>query len=129
MVLVEPELSYQLVGMCFDVQNNLGSKLQEKYYQKALEIELKKAGLKYQKELSGELQYKGESIGRFFFDFVVEGKILLELKVLPGLTKKEIGQVLRYLEKSGLRLGILVNFGTDKLEYIRVLNSKLLEKD
>lgn len=126
--LIEPELSYQLVGICFAVHNALGPSYQEKYYQRAVEVELKKAKVPYQKEIKFNLNYSGTNIGRYYFDFLIDNKIVLELKVAPAISKKDIGQLLRYLRKSDLKLGILVNFGINKLEYKRIINSQVIRK-
>lgn len=124
--LIEPELSYKLMGICFNVYNILGAKYQEKYYQRAVEVELKKEKISYQKEMPYKLEYKGESIGRYFFDFLIENKVILELKTVPSISKKDIGQLLRYLKESNLKLGIIVNFGKEKVEYKRIINNSRL---
>jgi len=124
--LIEPELSYKLMGICFNVYNILGAKYQEKYYQRAVEVELKKEKISYQKEMPYKLEYKGESIGRYFFDFLIENKVILELKTVPSISKKDIGQLLRYLKESNLKLGIIVNFGKEKVEYKRTINNSRL---
>lgn len=122
--LIYPELSYKIIGCCLKVHSSLGSHYQEKYYQRALEIEFNKQNICYEKELKAELMYDNESIGRYFLDFLIDKKIILELKVKEQITKKDIGQVLRYLCKNNLKLGIIVNFGNEKLESERIVNNK-----
>jgi|SRR3972149_8494704 len=123
--LIEPELSYKLVGICFKVHSELGCRYQEKYYQRAVEQELIKQKIQFEKELKVDLLYDNKAIGKYFLDFLVENKIILELKVSKFFHKDDIKQVLGYLRSKNLELGILVNFGKDKLEYKRILNSNI----
>lgn len=78
--LVLPDLSYTIMGILFTVHNELGPLMLEKYYQRAVAKELLSGGLKFTREIPITLYYHGESIGRYFLDFVVEDKIILELK-------------------------------------------------
>lgn len=123
--LVYPELSYKLVGILFEVHGELGNRYQEKYYQRAVEITLKKQEIPYKKELSVSLVFDGENIGKYFLDFLIDDKIVLELKVKPILTKTDYKQVRAYLNSSKLKLGILANFYGNSLEYKRILNSSI----
>lgn len=122
--IIEPELSYKIVGILFEVHSVLDHGHHERYYQRACEIEFKKEGIKYVREFKVDFDYKGKSLGKYFIDFVIEDKIVLELKVVEELTKVEIGQVLRYLRKTNKQLGILANFGKSSLEYKRILNNE-----
>jgi GxxExxY protein len=123
--LIYPDLSYKIVGILFEVHGELGNRYQEKYYQRAVEVALKRQKLKYNKELSVTLKFDGENIGRYFLDFLIDEKIILELKVKPTLTKTDYKQTQAYLHSSKLKLGILANFYGDSLEYKRILNSKI----
>lgn len=127
--IVHPELSYKLMGVLFDVHSSLGNRYQEKYYQRAIEEGLKKKNLAFKKELSVDLQYNGKKIGKYFLDFLIEDKIVLEIKVVPRLLPKDFKQVLAYLIAHNLHLGILANFRTDSLTYKRILNSTYNVKD
>lgn len=120
--LIEPELSYKIIGACFRVHSELGCRYQEKYYQRALEEELRAEGIKYNKELKVDLLYGDKVIGKYFLDFLIKDKIVLEMKVAKFFHKDDIKQVLGYLKSKNLEFGILVNFRKDKLEYKRVLN-------
>ncbi|HVF69132.1 MAG TPA: GxxExxY protein [Xanthomonadales bacterium] len=124
--LVYPELSFKLVGILFEVHNELGNRYQEKYYQRAVEIAFKKQKIPYKKELEVSLTFDNESIGKYFLDFLIDDKIVLELKVKPILTKTDYKQVRAYLNSSKLKLGILANFYGNSLEYERILNSKVI---
>jgi len=123
--LIYPELSYILMGILFEVHNKLGTKYQEKHYQRAIEIKLKELKISYQKEAKVDINFGKEKIGKLFVDFVVDNKIVLEIKKIPKITEDHIKQVLRYLNTLNLKLGIIANFQHQKLEYIRVLNSRI----
>jgi len=123
--LIYPELSYIMMGILFEVNNKLGTKYQEKHYQRAIEIKLKELSIPYKKELKVDINFGKEKIGKLFVDFVVDNKIVLEIKKVPKITRDHIKQVLRYLNSLNLKLGIVVNFQHQKLEYIRVLNSRI----
>src|SRR3989339_1922189 len=120
--IVEKDLSYKIVGILFGVHSALGGTYQEKYYQRAVEIALKQAGLKFAKELSGDLLYKDEKIGKYRLDFLIENRIILELKAVPVVDKADYLQVRAYLKSANLRLGILANFRGKSLVYKRILN-------
>lgn len=121
--LVYPELSYKIVGILFNVHTELGGKYQEKYYQRAVEVALKEAGISYKKELEVPLAFNGAKIGKYFLDFLIEDKVILELKATPRFNRDDFRQVMAYLRAKRLKLGILANFRGDKLTYKRVLNS------
>lgn len=121
--VVYPELSYEIVGLLYDVHNQLGNRYQEKYYQRAVEVKLKSKKIPYKKEIEVDLTIDNEKIGKYFLDFLVEDKLVLELKVKPSLTKSDYRQIRAYLQSCKLKLGILVNFYKERLEYKRILNS------
>ena len=121
--LIYPKLSYTIVGILFKVHTELGGKYQEKYYQRAVEVALKEVGLPYQKEISVDLSFKGKKIGKYFLDFLIEDKIILELKATPRFNRDDFRQVMAYLKAKNLKLGILANFRGEKLVFKRVLNS------
>ncbi len=120
--LVYPELSYILMGILFEVHNKLGTKYQEKHYQRAIEIKLKELNIPYQRELKIKLEFGKEELGDFFIDFVVDNKILLEIKKVWKISQDDIKQVLRYLRAAKLKLGIIANFKHKRLEFRRVLD-------
>lgn len=123
--LIYPELSYKIQGILFKVHNKLGSTRQEKHYQRAIEIELTDQGLPFQREKKVALEYLGKKIGDYFLDFVIDDKIILELKAKDFYTSKDINQVISYLKTLKLRLGILANFRLDRLRYRRIINPDL----
>ncbi len=120
--LIHPELSYVLMGILFEIHNKLGTKYQEKHYQKAVEIKLKELKIPYQREAKVNIEFNGEELGEFFIDFIIDDKIILELKRIWKITADDIKQALRYLKATNLKLGIIVNFRHQRLESRRVLN-------
>lgn len=120
--LVYPELSYQIVGLLYDVHNKIGGGHKEKYIQRAIEILLKKNKIAYQKELLCPLIFEGKTIGKYFLDFLIENKIVLEIKVGERFSKESIDQVFSYLKVNNLKLGILAQFTKEKVRFRRILN-------
>lgn len=120
--IIYPELSYQIVGILFEVHSTLGNRYQEKYYQRAVEVKFKNQNIEYKKELVVNLEIDGEKIGKYFLDFLITNKIILELKAKPSLTKVDYKQVQGYLAAKGLKLGILANFYPESLDFQRILN-------
>ena len=120
--VIYPELSYEIIGSAFSVFNELGWGLSEKQYQAALAKELEKRGLRFTREAHIVAWYKGEKIGDLFADFIIEGKVLLELKIVSKLGYSPLKQTLGYLKSAGLKLGILIYFTKDGIKYRRVIN-------
>ena len=122
--LVYPELSFKIVGCAFEVYNELGFGHAEKYYQKALAVALRKQSIPYKEQVHYPLIFKGETIGRGFCDFVVEEKIIIELKKTDRYSKGNIDQVNQYLKSSGLKLAILINYTSTGAIFKRLVNIK-----
>lgn len=121
-----PTLSYTIVGSAFAVFNELGYGLHEKDYQKALARELENRQISFCREVYVPITYKGKLLSRYFADFVIEEKVILELKVSPKLGYSHSRQLLNYLRAGGYRLGILLYFTEEGVKYRRVLNSNLI---
>lgn len=121
--IVLPELSYKIMGVLFSVHNELGPTMLEKHYQRAIAKEFEKQNISFMKEVPVTLSYKGDSIGKYFLDFIVEGKVILETKAQRSYNPKFFKQVLAYLRQTNLPLAILANFRNPKLEYRRIINS------
>ena len=119
--LVYPELSYKIMGVLFKVHNELGFGYKEKYYQKAICGLLDKDGIKYTEQLKVDLKIENECFGRYFIDFLIEDKLVLEIKAVPKFSRKAVLQVLRYLKETGINLGILASFSKNELIYKRIL--------
>lgn len=121
--LVCPELSYKIVGMLFEVHNRLGGSFEEKYYQRAVEKLLKLDKLTFKRELKADILFEGDKIGKYFLDFLIDGKVVLELKTVPKLLPIHFRQIRSYLKVKNLQLGILANLRGEKVIYKRILNN------
>ena len=120
--LLYKEEVFQLVGFCMEVHRKLGKGHDEVIYKDALVVELSRAGIPFFREKNFEITYKEVILPHYYYaDFVVRDKILLEAKAVEKLTDSHIKRVLNYLAASKLRLGLLVNFGGDSLEWKRVV--------
>lgn len=120
--LVLPKLSYRLMSILYKIQNELGSSLLEKYYQRAIEQELEAQKFRYRRELPIEIRYQNKSIGRYFLDFVIEDLVVLEVKAQPNSPSKHFKEAYSYLKQTNTPLGLLVNFRENPLSYIRIIN-------
>lgn len=120
--LIYPDLSYRLVGILFEVHKQLGGEFEEKYYQRAVEKLLTNKGIPYTRELKTDLLFEGEKIGIYFLDFLIENRVILELKATSVLQPAHFRQVKSYLIAHHLRLGILANFRGKSLIYKRILS-------
>lgn len=121
--IIYPKLSYKVVGIAFEVFNKSGFGRSEKYYQRAFEEELKNSKINYEKEKVVSINYKGIKIGNYFLDFLVDDKIIVELKVRQRLGYVHINQVLGYLKETGYKLAIIIYFTRDGVKYRRILNT------
>ena len=116
--------SYRILGACFEVHNLKGSGFVEPVYQECLELELRMSEVPFAAQPRLQLGYKGRELNSVYIpDFVCFDKIILEIKAAGSLTDEHSAQVHNYLKATGLRLGLLVNFGTHpKLQYERIVN-------
>ncbi len=110
----------ETVGAVFEVSNVLGAGFLEKLYERALVKELQTRGLKAEAQVPIQVEYKGEMIGEYFADVLVEGKLIVELKCVSSLTNIHIAQCLNYLRATNRTLAMLVNFQNPHVEWKRV---------
>lgn len=120
--LIYPELSYKILGCAFNVHNKLGGGLPEKYYQKALAEAFRKANLEFKAQVYHPLYYENKIIGKVFFDFLVEEKIVVEIKQGNRYFIKNMNQVMEYLKVGKFQLAILINFRNENVNFKRVIN-------
>lgn len=125
--LLYEDLTYKIRGAVFNVYNKLGPAFKESVYQNALEEELTKAALSFEKEKSIEITYEGKKVGTYRPDFIVDDKIILELKALPFVGKLEKKQIWQYLKGSPYRLAFLINFGSENLYLERIVYDYIRE--
>ena len=119
--LIYADLTYKIRGAIFNVFNELGFGHKEQVYQKALEKELKENNILYQKEANLKVKYKGEPVGNYRPDFVIESKVILEIKAVDFLPRSYEQQIIHYLKSTEYKLGLLVNFGNPKLQIKRLI--------
>jgi GxxExxY protein len=120
----EPELdaiSGRIIGCAFTVANTLGSGFLEKVYENALAAELRMAGLAVEQQLGITVTYKGIVVGEYFVDLLVVHSILVELKTVRALDRAHRAQCINYLRATGRHLCLLLNFGSPRLEFQRVV--------
>lgn len=122
--IIYPELSYKIVGLMYKVYNELGGGYQEKVYQSALRKELINNRIGFIEQVKVDLLYDGNKIHKYYLDFIVAHKIVLELKVTPKFIPRDIMQILSYLKQSGLQLGILASFSRNEIFFKRILRGK-----
>jgi GxxExxY protein len=121
--IIHKELSYEIVGVLFEVYNDLGYGHKEIYYERAIAAGFEDRKIPYKRQVPYKLMFKDKEIGRYFLDFLVDGKIVLEIKRGNYFGKKNIEQVFNYLKVTNLKLAILANFTPNGVKFIRIVNS------
>jgi GxxExxY protein len=120
--LVYKEESYSIIGLCMEVHNQLGHGFSEIVYKDALEFEFSENGIVYEREKEYPVFYKGNLLKhKFYADFVVFDKIILEVKCVKSIADEHESQAINYLKVSDNRLALLVNFARGKMEYKRII--------
>ena len=119
------DITRKIIGAAMKVHSRLGNGFQEVIYQRALAIEMAEQGLTFQRELEMQIYYRAQEIGTRRVDFLVEDKVMVELKAVTVLDDVHLAQVINYLEAYALEIGLLINFGAKSLEFRRVINSKI----
>lgn len=120
MHFVHEELTAKIIEACFEVSNELGTGFLESVYQNALELAIRQKGLKVQAQVPLTVGFRGEQVGQFFADILVEDKVIVELKAVSTLVPEHQAQVINYLKASKLEVGLLVNFGKPRIEIKRL---------
>jgi len=113
------DLTYKINGAIFEVNKVLGAGFMEKVYEKSLIIEFRNMGMRAKAQVPIDVIYKGELVGEYFADIVVEDKVILELKAVESLQKIHEAQLLNYLKATKYKIGLLVNFTHPKAEIKR----------
>lgn len=114
--------SYEIIGVLFEVHNNLGGGFLEVVYADALEYEFKQRNIPYEREKEYAVNYKGVMLPhKFYADFVIYDKIILEIKAVKEFHNRHVAQCINYLKVSNNKLAILANFQNIKLEYQRIV--------
>ncbi len=120
--LIYKDLTYEIRGCLMEVYNRLGCGFREETYKKAVIEELKCKGVSFSAEYPIQITYRDKIIDEYRLDIIVDGKVILELKAVADMHPRFEAQLLSYLKASGLKIGLLVNFGSDKLFIKRLIN-------
>lgn len=118
------EITQKIIGAAFRVHGTLGNGFQEVIYQRAIALEFNIASIQYAREFEMPIYYLDQHIGTRRVDFLVENKISVELKAVTKLEDVHIAQAINYLEAYNLEIGLLLNFGSKRMEFHRFTNKK-----
>lgn len=121
--LLYKDITEKIIGAAFEVHNFLGNGFQEVIYQRALAWEMSVKGLEFAREIEQNIFYKNlsEPIGTRRADFVVEQKVLVEIKAIIQMEDVHLAQALNYLKAYNLRIGLLINFGSKSMQFKRLI--------
>jgi GxxExxY protein len=119
--LIEKELTFRVVGCAMEVLNGIGNGLREKTYERALCVELKHQGMSFRQQHCYPVFYRGEHVDDYVPDLEVEGRMIVEIKAVEKIIDEHIGQVLNYLQVTGLEAGVILNFKHPRLEWKKVV--------
>jgi GxxExxY protein len=114
-------LTHRIIGAAMQVSNTLGCGFLEKVYENALAIELRALGCAVAQQSPMSVSYRGEEVGRYFADLVIEDRVAVEVKTVRALDSVHEAQCLNYLKCSGLRICLLVNFARPRLQFKRIM--------
>ncbi|MDR0801475.1 GxxExxY protein [Fluviicola sp.] len=121
------ELTSKIIGCAMTVHKTLGNGFQEVIYQRALEIEMRLAGISFNRESEMPIFYREQQIGTRRVDFLAEGIVSVELKAITKLDDVHFAQAINYIEAYNLEIGLLINFGETSLNFKRLTNKKIKE--
>ena len=120
--LLHSELTRHIIGATMEVHKILGAGFLESVYEESIAIEFGLRNIKFERQKPLDIIYKGKMAKQFVCDFLVEGKVIVELKAVKGLSDSDEAQLLNYLKATGNKVGLLVNFGQSSLKYKRMVN-------
>ena len=118
--MLHEELTEKILAACFEVANELGAGFLESVYEKALVIVLQETGLEVKAQVPVPVMFRGRTVGDFVADVMVAKKVMVELKAAKALLPEHQAQLINYLNATGIKVGLLVNFGNPRLEYKRL---------
>lgn len=126
--MIKPEYKYsditeKVIGSAMKVHSTLGNGFQEVIYQRALSIEMEKCGLLFGREIEMPIYYENVDIGTRRVDFLIDEKVLVEIKAVSKLENVHLAQALNYIEAFKLEIGLLINFGNTRLEFKRLIKN------
>jgi len=124
LVIIEKELSYLIMQAAFEVHNELGPGFPESIYDEAMNRELTRRGVSSERQKKVKVYFKGEPLGEFVLDTIANGRVILEYKAVSEIARIHEQQALSYLKATGLELAIVINFGAERVQSSRVVNTK-----
>jgi GxxExxY protein len=125
--LLHSELTRAILGCAFEVINELGAGFLESVYEKALLLALRQKGMSATAQHPIKVMFRNECVGEFYADILVEEKVVVELKTVKAIAPEHQAQIINYLNATGINVGLLINFGSPRLEYRRFTRSKTSE--
>jgi GxxExxY protein len=126
--ILHEDITYRIIAAAIHVHNKLGSGFKEEVYDRAMRVALGMQNLGFESQKAVDIYFEDTAVGLFYLDFLVKGKVVVELKALPELTSSHFGQTITYLTSTGCEVGLLINFGVSKLEWRRVLPPKHVQE-
>ncbi len=118
-MLLHSDVTGQVIGAAFEVWKKLGYGFLEKVYENTMVVELKLRGLNIEQQFGLDVCYKGVVVGQYVADLIVERQVIVELKAEKEYNEKHEAQLLNYLKATGVRVGLLMNFGEEKCHFER----------
>jgi GxxExxY protein len=122
--IIYKELSYKITKLALEVHNELGCGFLEKIYENAMMMLFEREKISARQQAPADVFFHEKVIGEYFADILVDNKIILELKTVDAISNAHIAQVLNYLRATGIKLGIIMNFGNPKFTYKRLVYDK-----
>ncbi|NLK61858.1 MAG: GxxExxY protein [Fusobacteria bacterium] len=119
--MIKSELTEKIIGCAFEVINTLGAGFLEKVYENAMMKEFKLKGISAEQQKPIKVFYKGEVVGDYIADILVENEVIIELKVVKNFNEIHLAQCINYLKSTGKKICLLINFGKNKLEFKRIV--------
>lgn len=126
--MLHEDLTAKALEACFEVMKELGAGFLESVYEKALVIALRQKGLDVKEQYPLKVMFRGQIIGEFYADILLDEKVIIELKTARALTPEHQAQLINYLNATGIEVGLLINFGNPRLEYKRLHRYKQAPK-
>lgn len=118
---MQKNVSKEVINCAFEVSNHLGAGFLESVYENALCVELQHHGIAFERQKHIEVLYKGHQIGSYVADLIIENQLLVELKAISGFSGQHEAQLMNYLKATGVKVGLLLNFGTPKIGVRRIV--------
>ncbi len=118
--LLHSEVTGRILEAAFEVINELGAGFLESVYENAMILALRAKGLRVESQAPLAVRFRGELVGQFYADLLIESRVIVELKAVKSLLPEHLAQVVNYLKATKMEVGLLLNFGSPKLEYRRL---------